>query len=638
VTTLSPLLTGEVATLAPFVDAGVLDASAVHVAGVIARSIDGVEPEVLLGAALATRAPRFGHVCVVIETVAGSIVVDQAQVYPIDLLPWPDPERWGRCLATSPAVAAPDDEPDETVRPLVWDGTRLYLERYWRFEQRVADALLRRASSEGGLAEASIDLDAIVDELFPSGRLASPDRQREAVMRALSCRIAVIAGGPGTGKTRTIARLLRAAHADSLARGRQLVVALAAPTGKAAARMTAAVQGDAEEATSRECVADALRATTATTLHRLLGARGTGKPRHDRLHPLPHDLVVVDETSMVSLPLMARLLDAVRPEATLVLVGDPFQLASVEAGAVLGEIVGPRAIGPTEGPLADDIVLLDRIHRFGPDSEIAALADAIRRGDDDRAVELLASSRSGELAWVHDDDQAGIARLQEEAAACAVEVVSAARAGNAEAGLRLACCLKVLCATRFGPLGVFGWSSRIEALAARTHPEVGIGRRWYVGRPVIVTRNDYLNQVFNGDVGLVIAGTPGPAAAFQDARGGVRELAMSQLGEVDTWWAMTIHKSQGSEFEKVVVALPRPPSPVLTRELLYTAVTRAKQHVTLVAAEQALRAAITNPVARASGLGPKLWPRQLQISGRKARTQPDAAASVHEQLSWDWDF
>ncbi len=372
--------------------------------------------------------------------------------------------------------------------------------------------------------------------------------------------------------------------------------------------MTAAVHEEAARAGPGTGVAIALGATAAQTLHRLLGIGVGGKPRYDRFNQLPHDLVVVDETSMVSLPLMARLLEAVRPDATLVLVGDPYQLASVEAGAVLGEIVGPMATGPTTGPLAGGIVLLEANHRYRSHPEIATLADAIRRGDGDAALEVLRDHRSEELTWVEDDDQAAISRLYEEAAASAVDVILAAQGRDAEAGLRKASELKVLCATRFGPLGVFAWSARIEALAARALPDAGIGRRPYVGRPVVVTRNDYFNRVFNGDVGLVVAGPTGPVAAFRDPSIGLRELAMSQLGDVDTWWATTIHKSQGSEFERVIVALPRPPSPILTRELLYTAVTRAKEQVTLVAAEESLRTAIRRPVARASGLRLKLWP------------------------------
>jgi exodeoxyribonuclease V alpha subunit len=318
-------------------------------------------------------------------------------------------------------------------------------------------------------------------------------------------------------------------------------------------------------------------------------------------------MVVVDETSMVSLGMMARLLDAVRPDATLVLVGDPFQLASVEAGAVLGEIVGEASAPRPDGPLAADVVLLERVHRFGADSAIAALADAIRSGEADRALDLLDTNETGELIRVDGDDAAGIERLHEEAAAGAVEVIRAASAGDAEAGLHAASDLKVLCATRLGALGVYRWSDRIEALAARALPDAGIGRRGYVGRPVIVTSNDYLNRLFNGDVGLVVASAGQPVVAFPDP-GGIRELATSQLGDIETWWAMTIHKSQGSEFRRVIVTLPPAPSPILTRELLYTAVTRAKEQVTLVATAASLRAAINRPVARASGLGARLWP------------------------------
>ena len=607
----APLLSPEVATLAPFVEAGVLDASAVQVARVIARSVDGLQPEVLLGAALAARAPLFGHVCVVVASVRESIVVDDegdAEDRSINSLPWPDPGRWGTMLAASPAVRGPGDGPTGVTLPLVWDGTRLYLERYWRFETRVADELLRRARTNGGLTTPSSDLGTILDGLFVPDDTASPDLQRDAATKALTRRIAVIGGGPGTGKTRTIAGLLSAAVGLSLERGRRLDVALAAPTGKAAARMTAAVHEEVGAASAGTGVAAALGNTAAQTLHRLLGIGTGGKPRYDRFNQLPHDLVVVDETSMVSLPLMARLLEAVRADATLVLVGDPFQLASVEAGAVLGEIVGPMATRPATGPLADGIMLLEHNHRYGPDSEIAALADAIRRGDGDGALDVLRSHGSGELTWVEDDDQAAVARLYEEAAASATKVVEAAHNRDAEGGLREACRFKVLCATRFGPLGVFAWTARIEALTAEALPGSGIGRRSYVGRPVVVTRNDYFNRVFNGDVGLVVAGPSGPVAAFSDPGGSPRELAMSQLGDVDTWWATTIHKSQGSEFERVIVTLPRPPSPILTRELLYTAVTRAKEQVTLVAAEESLRAAIRRPVARTSGLREKLWP------------------------------
>jgi exodeoxyribonuclease V alpha subunit len=254
--------------------------------------------------------------------------------------------------------------------------------------------------------------------------------------------------------------------------------------------------------------------------------------RHNETNPLPHDLVVVDETSMVSLPLMARLLAAVRPDATLVLVGDPYQLASVEAGAVLGEIVGPTPDERASNALSERIVLLERVHRFGADSAIAALADAIRTGDADAAVALLRGDDAEELTWVTDDDPTGIAAVQHEAAAHAVEVINAARAGDAETGLALANDLKVLGATRRGPLGTYQWGDRIEVLASRALPPGTMLGRWYVGRPVIVTRNDYPNRLVNGDVGLVVAGTERAVVAF-GAADGIRELAVSQLDEIE---------------------------------------------------------------------------------------------------------
>ncbi len=676
-----PLLVGDLTVLAPFVDAGVLDASAVHVAGAVARASGGLQFEVLLGAALAARAPRFGHVCVELPQIAGTVVVDEPGLdereAQIRLLPWPPLPGWRAALSASPAVRLAEDPPGEEVLPLVFDGTRLYLDRYWRYEQRTADGLRRLAEGTGALAPEDVALQRLLDRLFAvrggaerTAELAAergaesgdpeevPDRQREAVACALSGQLTVIAGGPGTGKTFTVERLLAGAHILAMESGRDLEVALAAPTGKAAARMTEAVRrrhaagaDPLHGADLPAAVAERVAATEATTIHRLLGGNSRGHFAHDRSNPLPHDLVVVDETSMVSLPLMARLIDAVRPSASLVLVGDPFQLASVEAGAVLGEVVGPAATGTTAtaataagatatgattaGFLAQRIVMLERRHRFaGP---IADLADAIRVGDAPRAVQLLTGDAAEALSWVDPDDTAGVDALRRQLAELGSGVLRAAGEGAAEEALALSGDTKVLCATRRGPLGVEDWTRQIETAVARLSPSSDVGRlRWYVGRPVMVTENDYLNHLFNGDTGVVVRDERGAAVAFpgvggSPANGGpastpLRRFGTSQLGDVATWWASTIHKSQGSEFERVVVCLPSPPSPVLTRELLYTAVTRAKTKVTLVASESALTEAIARPVARASGLGQKLWPPQ---SAKRTR-----ASSA--QLLWTW--
>jgi exodeoxyribonuclease V alpha subunit len=618
-TTPTPLLDDRVAFLAPFVDAGVLAHADVHVAQTIARLLPDTAPEVLLAAALAVRATRLNHVCVVLDQLPQAIVLDDtADPSALSELPWPRLSTWRAELGHSDAVATVTGDPspnagvvDGTIRPLVFDGTRVYLERYWRYEQRVGDDLVARAASGRGPGNEPVDPDPdLLDRLFPA-QPGQVDLQRRAAEVALSGRLAVIAGGPGTGKTHTVARLLAAAHHLARSQGCALKVALAAPTGKAAARMTEAVHHAIEEAPIDDEIAEQLRGVSASTIHRLIGTEGSGV-RHDRANPIPADLVVIDEASMVSLPLMARLIDAVHPEARLVLVGDPYQLASIEAGAVLGDVVGEAASGGT-GPLAGNVVVLEQVHRFDARSNIAALAEAIRRGDVDGTISLL-DSGGDDVEWIRPDDTAALARLEREVLDNAIAVVRAATEGNAAAGLTLANDLKVLAATRRGPLGTHDWRERIEGALTRCELRPGLGvrvsDRWYIGRPVIVTRNDPLHQLVNGDTGLVLTSDSGRrVVAFRDPAGtqAVRMLPTSQLAAVETWWSMTIHKSQGSEYRHAVISLPHARSPILTRELLYTAVTRAKKRVTLVGAEDAIRAAVSRRVARATGLAARLW-------------------------------
>jgi exodeoxyribonuclease V alpha subunit len=621
---------GRVASLQPFVDAGVLGWADVHLADVVARLQPDVDHPVLLAVAVAGRAPRLGHVGIELAAVAERLGLtdasDPATGPEGDELPWPGLAAWVDALDASPAVARPHEADAEPLRPLVWDGRRLYLQRYWQHELAVADDLLRRAEVSPTTDD---ETDAVLDRLFP----LTPDGDRgqhDAARTALAGRISIVAGGPGTGKTRTIARLLAAAHQRADEQGRPLSVALAAPTGKAAARVTEAVRQAVAEAEAEGVlagdVADRVRGTEATTLHRLLGSRGDGSFRHDRTDPLVHDLVVVDEVSMVALPLMARLLAAVRPTSRLVLVGDPDQLTSIEAGTVLADLVDPVArphalgSGPTEnaaggGRLAPWITVLGRVHRFGAGSGIAALADAVRRGDGDAALALLRAP-SSDLAWVRPDDLSSMAAIEATLIDAAVEQVAAAEEGDAPRALAAATRVKVLAATRRGPGGVGDWTNRIERGVGGNLPDLDLHRGWHVGRPVLVTVNDRVNRMSNGDVGVAVAGPDGHLAVALATGTDTppRLIPPSRLREVEPWWAMTIHKSQGSEFPQVVVSLPLAGSPILTRELLYTAVTRAKGQVTVVASEEALRAAIARPVARASGLGPRLWPG-LRTSG-----------------------
>lgn len=600
----APFIPAEAAVLSPFVTAGLFDSAAIQVAAVVARATHCGDLETLLAAALATRAIEEGDVCVRLDEIAETVVIpthdDETPA-----LPWPERDSWTRALEASEAVQLADHPPAGRTRPLVLVERRLYLERYWRFEQLLGDELIARATSGAGLFSDSAELDAALDSVFQNHAPGEVDLQRLAARHALTHPITVIAGGPGTGKTRTIAGILATARLLHERALRPVEFALAAPSAKAAGRISAAIQHELARPEYATTSTAELEPPTATTIHRLLGARTGGGFRHDGENPLLEDLIVIDEGSMVSLELMARILRATRRDASLVLVGDPYQLASVEAGAVLSEIIGDTGVREATGPLKESITLLSTTHRFATDSGIAAFASAVKDGDVEGALAQLRHPND-ELRWIEADDGHSIAALERETAEEAARVVRLARTGDAIAALQVATALKVICGTRRGPLGVGHWCDAIEKMLAEELGDSSIGRRWYIGRPVLVTENDYLNHTFNGDTGIVIQGSDGPVVMLQGP-GGLRELRTSQLRELDTWWAMTIHKSQGSEFDEAIVSLPAFPSPMLSRELLYTAVTRARKRITIVASNEALRAAISHRVTRTSGLAGRLW-------------------------------
>jgi exodeoxyribonuclease V alpha subunit len=572
----------RLARLAPgplraFNDAGVLSSADVHVARRLAR-IGGCEGDeaVLLALALAARAPRLGHVLVDLRTIRETVAVDTEEPIDLDALPWPDPATWREAVAACPLVGDADD------RPLRLEGDALYLDRYWREERRVADALTARA-----LAPAPpVDEAVLRDGLARLG--AAP---AEPAVRG---RLAVIAGGPGTGKTTMVARVV-ALLAEQESHPSKLLVALAAPTAKAAVQLRDTLHAEAEALDVAPPVRDVLRSAKASTLHRLLGALPGTRSRfaHDAANRLPHDVVVVDETSMVSLTMMSRLLDAVRPDARLVLVGDPHQLSSVEAGAVLGDVVAARG-------LAARVVTLERVHRFG--GAIATLADAIRRGDADAALAAL-SGGGEEVVWLPVDaaTEPDLALVREAATATGRAVIEAARAGDAATALERLAGFRLLCAHRRGPHGVTTWTAAAERWLAPEIDAAGGRLRDYPGRPLLVTRNDYDLNLFNGDTGVVTADGDRLVAAFPD-----RAVQPGQLGSVETMYAMTVHKAQGSQFATAAVVLPPPTSRILTRELLYTAVTRARTRLVVAGTEASVRAAVERPAVRASGLTARL--------------------------------
>jgi exodeoxyribonuclease V alpha subunit len=563
--------------LGVFNEAGVLESSDVLVAQRLTVLAKESDERVALAVAFVVRAVRGGSVCIDLSQVATQVA---AQVG-VAGLPWPPAAEWSAAVSQSRLV---------TEQPVLHlDAGLLYLDRYWIEECRVAaDVLALAGTRRGGTAPD-------IARLFPG----SYAEQRGAAEVALSRALTVLTGGPGTGKTTTVARLLallaEQAELDAQPVGhKKLRIALAAPTGKAAARLLEAVQleVDALDPADRARLPE----LSATTLHRLLGSRPDTKSRfrHNRDNRLPHDVIVIDETSMVSLTMMARLLEAVRPESRLLLVGDPDQLASVDAGAVLADLVeGLDAVA--DSPVAR----LATSHRFG--ESIGALAQAIRAGDADTAIEVLAAG-GDHIEWIASGDASGI--LRKVVVPHALKLREAAVLGDAEEALRTLDQHRLLCAHRRGPYGVTYWNRQIERwLAEQT--DTPLWAPWYPGRPILVTANDYGLSLYNGDTGVAVLREGGLRAVMAGA-GGPLELAPGRLADIETMHAMTIHKSQGSQATDVTVLLPTEDSRLLTRELLYTAVTRAREKVRVIGTADQLRAAVDRRAVRATGLARRL--------------------------------
>lgn len=554
--------------LAEFNAAGVLTSADIAVAQRCCALAEESDEIVALAVALAVRALREGSVCVDLTTVGDGRG---------DELPWPSAAALLTAVRASPLTG--------TAIRLDFDRL-LYLDRYWREELQVCTDLLALAG--GPQLTGCVD-DSQFEKLFPA-----PDfvEQRAAAQLALAQPVTVLTGGPGTGKTTTVARLL--ALLAQAAAPQRLRIALAAPTGKAAARLQEAVSAEVEKLD--ESNRQLLGSLQAVTLHRLLGGRpdSTSRFRHHRTNRLPHDVIVVDETSMVSLTMMARLLESVRPGARLLLVGDPDQLTSVQAGAVLADLV--------DG-LADHrnitIAALRTTHRFG--ESIGALAAAIRTGDADQVVTLL---RSGDEAieFIEDPDPAGALRpvLVEHA----VRVRECALLNIGKIGVQTMDQHRLLCAHRDGPHGVRHWNQQVQRWMSEATGQV-TWSPWYPGRPLLVTANDYALGIYNGDTGLVVAGPDGPLVCIAGAAG-VQHFSPSRISEVETMYALTIHKSQGSQAREVTVLMPPVDSRLLTRELFYTAVTRAKKKVRIVGSADEVRAAVQRQALRATGLRRRL--------------------------------
>ncbi|MCC3330400.1 exodeoxyribonuclease V subunit alpha [Nocardia abscessus] len=606
-----------------FNEAGVLSAADVHVALRLGRLGRESSEPVLFAAALAVRAVRSGSVCLELHRMR-EIGVDADETWDAGVdpatLPWPDIPAVVAALRVSPLVLG---GPGGPLRPLRLvesqgpgdSGPLLYLDRYYRQEQTIRRVLTERSAHHPVVDPKIVRRE--LDRLFDASTGPAPDRQRLAAALAATHWTTVVAGGPGTGKTHTIARIiaLLAAHRETEPKLPALRIALAAPTGKAAARL--------QEAVREQAVSLGLPELTAATLHRLLGwQRGRStRFKHHEFNRLPYDVIVVDETSMVSLTMMSRLLAALRPDTRLVLVGDPDQLASVDAGAVLADLVaGPVAAVPN--PVLDDIlgpeptadhaealtalewtrlrggiVRLTRGRRFG--GRIADLAVAVRAGDADAALELLRGG-GDELSLCAPDE---LIAVRADVVRAASAVSAAALDGDAAGALSALESHRLLCAHRQGPFGVERW----DRMAAEWAAAGGAGpdshqAPWYPGQPLLVTANDHEARIYNGDTGVVVRMPDGSLRAALQRGSEPYLVHPTQFPAVTTVFAMTIHRSQGSQYDTVSVVLPEPESTLLTRELLYTAITRARRHVRIIGTDESIRAGIARRVLRASGL------------------------------------
>ncbi|WP_455922413.1 exodeoxyribonuclease V subunit alpha [Pseudomonas putida] len=627
------------------------------------REPDG-DPLVLLAAALTSHQLGHGHVCLDLartleepdfalslppegDALAGPVLL------PSQLLEHLAAETWRATLASSPLVALAEDDSGE--RPLVLAGQRLYLRRYWAYERRIDRALRQRLAEQESTPD---DLRSRLEQLFgaPSGE--QTDWQKLACALATRSAFSIVTGGPGTGKTTTVVRLLALLQAPAVNAGTPLRIRLAAPTGKAAARLTESISAQVKQLTVSDSVRDKIP-TEVTTVHRLLGSRpGTRHFRHDASNPLPLDVLVVDEASMIDLEMMANLLGAMPAHARLVLLGDKDQLASVEAGAVLGDLCrdaeqgcyspqtlawleqvsGERITGLEVGsaerhPLAQQVVMLRHSRRFGEGSGIGQLALRVNRQEAEQARELLTGRQFADIFSVPlkgeqdrsldrlllqgqaSDGAQGYRHylnvLQTNRPAPRTPLDSEAWAVWARQVLEAFESFQLLCAVRKGPWGVEGLNQRAARVLTAARLIEG-DQPWYEGRPVLMTRNDYGLGLMNGDIGIALRLPDGSDTDRQvlrvafprnDGQGGVRFVLPSRLNDVETVFAMTVHKSQGSEFTHTALILPDALNPVLTKELIYTGITRAKQWFSLIEPRKGVfEDAVQRKVKRLSGL------------------------------------
>ncbi|MGA1868918.1 MAG: exodeoxyribonuclease V subunit alpha [bacterium] len=567
-------------------------------------------PELFKAAVAVSTSALEGHVCLDLSSIAGA-----------------SKDAWITRLRNTPVVG----EPGKFTPLILDDAGRLYLYRYFEYEQMLATLVRDKIAGHPHTLDFNLLREGLA-RLFPKiSSEEGPDWQKIAAFIALSRNFCIISGGPGTGKTHTIVKVM--ALLLEQAKDHKLRIALVTPTGKAAARLKESIR---ETKGSLECAENvrAMIPEEVSTIHRILGTiPGSSYFHYNEKNLLPYDVIIVDEASMVDLPLMAKLGQAIPPGGRLILLGDKDQLASVEAGAVLGDMCGSEnlscfsqgclpcineitgeflsahAIG-IQNELLDSIVQLQKNYRFGITSGIHRISKAVRAGDGESALTFLKGGDTREVSWKRcpppDTLEGAIGQVALQ------EYGAYSNADTVEKALHLFNQFCILCALRRGPYG----AAAINRIIEKTLQRAGLieaGRRWYRGQTVMITRNDYHLGLFNGDIGML---WPDPEsdealrAYFPAPDGALRKILPSRLPVYELVYAMTVHKSQGSEFRRVLLLLPDRDAKILTRELIYTGITRARENVEIWGRETVFIDAVSRRIKRQSGLRDTLWGRE----------------------------
>lgn len=575
-------------------------------------------PELALAAALVSKFTQEGHICLNLSSLAGKpLPQDDGD----EVLVCPELSLWCELLEKTSVVGKPGD-----FKPLILDDkSRLYLFRYWEYETRLTEKITLRAKHEAEDIDRNL-LSGGLARLFPLKQNQEIDWQKVAAATSVLKKFSVISGGPGTGKTTTVVKIL--ALLLEQARGKKLRIALTAPTGKAAARLQEAVKTTKKDLNCSEMIKEAIPEETFT-IHRLLGAiAGSPYFRYTCENQLPIEVIVVDEVSMVSLALMAKLNDAVPLDAWMILLGDKDQLASVEPGAVLGDICDtgklhgfshshcaklkevkiPMQFQREEKPgIQDSMVSLQKSFRFTEGSGIGEISLAVNAGDNCRALSFSKSAQYPDVTWKDlPHPQAFSFWLRDKVINTFGKYI---KTNDPEKALSIFEQFRILCALREGPYGVRYVNFLVEQIL-RSDKLIPSHQTWYSGRPIMITRNDYNLKLFNGDVGIVLPDIEMQnelQAFFPSSDGEIRKFSLLRLPEHENSYALTVHKSQGSEFDEILFILPNTLSPVLSRELIYTAITRAKKGVEIWGKEEIFQAAVSHRIKRSSGLREALW-------------------------------